>query len=95
MAKIKFLREPKARKDSDWALVAKLWPHKTKKDSMSGRFGVKTKGEGGALVDTFESIQVSADDPIMIRPNLNRRDDKNDPTFLVYMLKEGAKPQAK
>ena len=88
---IKFLKEPKARRESDWILVGKLWPHKTKKDSMSGRFGVKQKDSEGKLENVFSMIEIKADDPIMIRPNLNRREGKNDPSFQVYMLKEAVK----
>lgn len=95
MSKIKFINEPKARKESDWTLVAKLWPHKTKKDALSGRFGVKTKGEKGELLDVFESIAISPGDPIMIRSNMNQREGKQDPSFLVYMLKAGVKEDAK
>lgn len=87
--KINFLKEPKSRKESDWALVGKCWPHKTKDGALSCRFGVKTK-ENGKLVDVFSGINVSPDDPIMIRPNTNRRNDK-DPTQQMYMLKEEAK----
>ena len=88
---IKFLQEPKARKESDWHLVAKLWPHKTKKDSFSGRFGIKTKDKDGKLQDVFSLITIKADDPIMIRPNLNRREGKNDPSHQIYMLKDASK----
>ena len=91
MANIKFLKEPKERKESEWFLVAKLWEHKTKKDSMSGRFGIKTKDADGALSDVFSTIEIKADDPIMIRPNLNQREGKNDPKYQVYMLKSSAK----
>ena len=95
MAKVKFLNQPKPRKESDWFLVAKLWPHKTKKDAMSGRFGVKTKDAKGNLQDVFGSIEISSEDPLMIRPNLNQREGKRDPSHLVYMLKEGAEQTKK
>lgn len=88
-AKINFIKEPAARKESDWALVGKIWPHKSKKDALSGRFGIKTKGEDGQLSDVFNSIEIMAGDPIMIRPNLNQREGKKDPTYLMYMLKKG------
>lgn len=91
MAKINYLKEPNPRRESDWALVAKIWPHKTKANAFSGRFGVKTKGESGELLDTFSQIVVQPGDPIMIRPNLNQRQGKKDPAFLVYMLKKSAK----
>lgn len=94
MSKINFLKESKPRKESDWALVGKVWPHKTKKDALSGRFGIKVKGEGGELEDVFDSISIASGDPIMIRPNLNQRDGKQDPSYLLYMLKEGAQKQA-
>ena len=91
MAEIKYNSdvEVKPRKESDWALVAKVWPHKTKKDSFSGRFGVKIKDDKGELKDTFDAISIGSGDPIMIRPNQNRRDGKNDPSHLIFMLKEG------
>jgi len=92
MSKIHFLQEQKPRRESDWALVGKIWPHKTRKDSFSGRFGVKTKTDKG-LVDIFDKLDVKAGDPIMIRPNLNRREGKNDPTFLIYMLKHESKSE--
>lgn len=91
MAKINYLKEPTERKPSDWALVGKIWPHKSKKDALSGRFGIKTKGEDGQLQDVFNSIEVKAGDPIMIRPNQNMREGKQDPSYLMYMLKAGAK----
>ena len=87
--KINFINEPEKR-ESDWALVAKVWPHKTKDNSFSGRFGVKVKVKG-ELKDTFDKVNVTPGDPIMIRPNQNRRDGKNDPSHLIFMLKEGAK----
>lgn len=90
MAKINYLNEPAERKPSDWALVGKIWPHKSKKDALSGRFGIKTKGEDGQLSDVFNSIEIKAGDPIMIRPNLNQREGKQDPSHLMYMLKGGA-----
>lgn len=86
-AKINYLRDPVERKESDWVLVGKVWPHKTKKDALSGRFGIKVKDDKGALVDIFETIEVSSEDPIMIRPNLNQREGKRDPSHLMYMLK--------
>ena len=91
MAKIKFLKQPGVKKVSDWALVGKVWPHKTKKDAFSGRFGIKQKNEAGELIDIFSSIEVKSDDPIMIRPNLRQREGKQDPTYLMYMLKESTK----
>lgn len=93
MSKINFLKESAPRKASDWALVGKVWPHKTKKDALSGRFGIKTKSAAGELEDVFDSITIASGDPIMIRPNLNQRDGKKDPTYLLYMLKEGAQNQ--
>lgn len=89
MAKINYLNEPAERKPSEWALVGKIWPHKSKKDALSGRFGIKTKGGDGQLSDVFNSIEIKAGDPIMIRPNLNMREGKKDPTYLMYMLKAG------
>jgi len=91
MSEIKFLKEPKARKESDWFLVGKVWPHKTKKDAYSGRFGVKSKDAAGSLTNTFDEITVKPDDPIMIRPNTNQREGKKDPQFLLYMLKTASK----
>lgn len=91
MAKINYLNEPKARRDSDWALVGKIWPHKTKKEALSGRFGIKTKTTSGELLDVFQEISVKSGDPIMIRPNLNQREGKKDPSHLIYMLKNAAK----
>ena len=88
MTKINFNSESQ-RKESDWALVAKLWPHKTKDDAFSGRFGLKVKDESGELKDVFDKITLHPGDPIMIRPNQNRRDGKKDPSHLVFMLKEG------
>lgn len=91
MAKIHYLQgqEPKARRESDWALVGKIWPHKTKKEALSGRFGIKTKDDKGVLQDVFQGIEIKAGDPIMIRPNLNQREGKKDPSHLIYMLKAG------
>ena len=87
MAKINFLKMPLQRRESDWVLVGKAWPHKTKKDALSGRFGIKSKDESGQLQDNFSEIVVTAGDPIMIRPNLNQREGKKDPAYLLYMLK--------
>lgn len=91
MAKINFLKTPSPRKESDWALVGKVWPHKSKANALSGRFGIKSKDQSGQLQDTFTEIQVSAGDPIMIRPNLNQREGKKDPAYLMYMLKKAVK----
>lgn len=85
--KINYIKEPAERKQSLWALVGKAWPHKTKKDALSGRFGIKTKSESGELVDIFQEISVKPGDPIMIRPNQNQRPGKKDPSHNLYMLK--------
>ena len=82
---------PSPRKPSDWILVGKAWPHKTKKDAFSGRFGIKTKDPSGQLQDIFTEITVASGDPIMIRPNPNQREGKRDPAYLMYMLKTAVK----
>lgn len=88
MAKINYLKEPSQRKESDWVLVGKVWKHKSKAEALSGRFGIKVKDEKGELQDVFTDLTVSSGDPIMIRPNLNQREGKKDPTYLMYMLKK-------
>jgi len=91
MSKINYLRQPSQRRESDWALVGKVWKHKTKTNAYSGRFGIKTKDESGQLQDVFTEITIQPGDPIMIRPNQNQREGKKDPQFLMYMLKKAAK----
>lgn len=88
MATIKYLKSTTTKsKESDWALVGKVWQHKTKSDSLSGRFGNKVKDSKGELVDTFSELTIKAGDPIMIRANTRRREGKQDPLYLMYMLK--------
>ena len=91
MAKINYLKEPTARRESDWVLVGKIWPHKSKKNAFSGKFGIKNTNAAGQLVDVFSELTVAPGDPIMIRPNLNQRENKNDPSYLIYMLKKEVK----
>lgn len=90
MAKIHFLSQQEGtRKPSDWQLVGKLWPHKTKADAFSGRFGVKVKDGKGGLTDIFNQIVIKPEDPIMIRQS-NFQGEKA-PKYLIYMLKDEAK----
>jgi len=91
MAKISYIKEPSPRRQSDWALVGKVWKHKTKANAFSGRFGIKTKDESGQLQDVFTELNVLPGDPVMIRPNQNQREGKKDPLYLIYMLKKAAK----
>ena len=90
MAKINYLKDDKPRKESDWKIVGKLWPHKSKKDALSGRFGVARK-EGDKLVQLFDEITIKPDDPVIVRPNTNMREGKNDPSHILVMLKDNAK----
>ena len=91
MAKINFLKTPALRKESDWAQVGRLWPHKTKKDCFVGRFGIKTKDQSGQLQDMFSEISIVPEDAIMIRPNLNQREGKRDAKYQILMLKKAVK----
>ncbi len=86
--RMNYLNEPSA-KISDWQQVGKLWPHKTKADAFSGRFGVQTKNAKGERVEIFSELTIKADDPVMVR--LSGFKAPKAPTHLIYMLKESPK----
>ena len=86
---LRYIKGQEQTRQSDWRLVGKLWPHKSKPDAFSGRFGVKTRNASKELIDVFDQIVIKPDDPVMIR-KANFTGEKS-PSHLIYMLKEEAK----